>query len=338
MPPKLDVCITADIEFSINSTFQYPDSKRPAGLHSVTRMVDGKSHGLGFILSTLEEHGFRGTFFTEVLNIHYFSYSEIQSVINQIQEENQDIQLHLHPCWCYFKVPNWMEMLRYNPPNDFMSGRSLNEVQRIIQEGIDIFKKLTGYSPLALRTGGFSVDRNVYTAMKNVGILLSSNVGLAYFYPGEKELHLYGGLACIEDVTEVPVLSYQILKIGNRTQKKLLTITGSSWSEIKNLLLSAWRQQVGHIVILTHAHEFSVERETGSATEYSPHSVNQNRFKKLCKFLSENRQLFEVVTFSQRAEEWRKKAPLEFDLLKTPLRSIFFRALENKIFPIVSWY
>lgn len=335
MLPKLDVCITADIEFSINGAFKYPDSRRPAGAHSVTRIANGKSQGLGFILSTLETYGFYGTFFTEVLNIHYFGYSDIQSVVDQIQAKNQDIQLHLHPCWCYFKAANWVEMLKYNPPDDSMAGLPLNEVQGIIQEGVDIFKKLTGHSPLAMRTGGFRVDRNIYIAMKNVGIFLSSNIGSAYFCPSDKELHLFGGLACIEEVTEVPVLSYQLYKIGNKTQNKLLTITGSSWSEIKSLLLSAWQQQAGPVIILTHAHEFSTEQGAMSVTEYSPHPANQNRFKKLCKFLRENNNLFEVVTFSQRTEEWKKKAPIQVNLLKTPLRSIFIRALENKILPIV---
>ena len=338
MLPKLDVCITADIEFSINEAFKYPERKQPAGTHYVMRMSEGKSHGLGFILSTLEDYGLLGTFFLEVLNIYYFGYTEMQTVARQIIEKDQDIQLHLHPCWNYFKAHNWMELLKSNPPNDYMVGRSLSEVRKIIQEGMAIFKSLTGRSPLALRTGSFNVDKNVYTAMAGAGMFLSSNIGLAYFYPQEEELHRHGGLALIAEVTEAPVLSYQLYKIGNKVQQKLLTITGSSWSEIKHLLLGAWRQQAGPVVILTHSHEFSSEHGTAAVPDYRPHLVNQQRFRKLCHFLKENSHLFEVVSFSQRAEQWRALAPRQVEPLKTPLRSIFFRTLENKFLPVILGY
>ena len=59
----IDVCITADVEFSIAGSFGYPRGRLPVGEQCVACRMGGRSHGLSFMLHVLREHDLKATFF-----------------------------------------------------------------------------------------------------------------------------------------------------------------------------------------------------------------------------------------------------------------------------------
>ena len=69
---KTQVCITVDVEFSIAGAFAAPDRYSPLADEPVECLVDGKEHGLGFILDSLARYDATATFFTETLQTAYF--------------------------------------------------------------------------------------------------------------------------------------------------------------------------------------------------------------------------------------------------------------------------
>src|SRR5712692_2837454 len=70
-PKPIDVCITVDTEFSIGGNFCDPEMA-PIAKPIVLGAINGKEHGLGFILDSLAGFGIRATFFVEALQTAYF--------------------------------------------------------------------------------------------------------------------------------------------------------------------------------------------------------------------------------------------------------------------------
>ncbi len=98
-----NVFITIDTEFSIAGAFKDPVKNKPIGLPMVMCEKKGESHVLGFIIDTLDHYSLNVTFFVEALNVNYFGGDKMGQVAQMIKTRGGDVQLHIHPCWTYFK-------------------------------------------------------------------------------------------------------------------------------------------------------------------------------------------------------------------------------------------
>jgi len=326
---KTDVCLTFDVEFTIGGAFSDPLNKQPVGERSVFCEVDGKSQGLGFILDTLSTHSLTATFFVEALNFHYFGDSPMSDIAKTILAAGHDVQLHLHPCWRHFRINNWQTQLSSVPPNDSMAKRSAEDIREIIQEGIQAFARWGITKPLAIRTGGLEVDKTVYHVMQEFEVPLASNIGVAISPPGDHDLHFCSGRHSVAGVLETPVLSYCDLSFRQKKHLKSLTITGSSWNETRHLLNNARRKNISPVVILSHPSEF-VKHDDVQYTQLAPNRLNQSRFEKLCRFLNQNRDDFNVLTFTEGYSCWQPQQEDHQELLSVTTGMAMRRMLENK--------
>jgi len=327
---KTDVCLTFDVEFTIGGAFSDPANKQPVGAQSVFCKVDGKSHGLGFILDTLSAHKLTATFFVEALNVHYFGDSPMSNIAKTILTAGHDVQLHIHPCWRHFRRKDWQRQLSSVPPNDSMAGRSTEDIREIIQEGMQAFTRWGVPGPVAIRTGGLQVDITVYRVMHEFGVPLASNIGVAISPPIDNDLHFFSGRHSVAGVLETPVLSYCDLSFQQKKHLKSLTITGSSWRETRHLLNNAERKNIGPVVILSHPSEF-VKHSDVQYTQLAPNRLNQSRFEKLCLFLGKNQDRFNVLTFAEGHSRWQAQRKDNQELLSVPAWMAIQRMLENKL-------
>jgi hypothetical protein len=129
---------------------------------------------------------------------------------------------------------------------------------------------------------------------------VSSNIGLGIFKPNDPDLHVYSGQKKIADVLEVPVTTYTDLKVGGYQHNKCFTIIGCTFSEMKSILLKAYKNQINTIVILTHPSEFVRTYDLGYQ-KLKPNYLTQKRFKRLCEFLGANTDKFRTVNFNEIA-------------------------------------
>ncbi len=325
---KTKVIITVDTEFSIAGAFQDPENFKPIGLPAVLCEKNGHSHGLGFLLDVLNQYDLKATFFVEALNSNYFGYELMGNIAHHIIERGQDVQLHLHPCWQYFKNKNWKDQLELNPPNDNICTRTLQEIESILLEGIDVFCNWDLPRPIAIRTGSLCVNRNVYKAMASTGIKFSSNIGVGIFKPLEDELTLYSGCHEIESCYELPVLTYSDFNISRKKHLKLLTITGSNWEEIEYLLLDAAKTKMDYVVILTHPFEY-IKNKNQQYNNISENRPNKKRLISLCEFLRKQIEIFSVTTFSELQSSKIITNNKANTLLEVPVYSAIKRMFEN---------
>lgn len=297
------VHLTVDTEFNIAGAFSDPETRQPVGSEAVHCDVNGRSEGLGHLLRTLGDHGLRATFFVEALNTCYFGDGPMGEIARAIHDAGHDTQLHLHPCWTYFERPDWKRRLASDPPNDDVTRRSVDEMARLIDLGREAFRRWQLPEPRVLRTGGLRVRLNVYRAMQTCGMPMSSSVGLAVFRPAEQELQLCAGCHAVNGVLELPVTTYTDFRIGNRLHQKTLTVTGTSWPEMRTVLLRARDSGLSDVVVLTHPFEYVKHRDADYRRLYVDR-INQRRLEKLCAFLADTPG-FEAATLAERLGDCR---------------------------------
>ena len=327
---KTRVFITIDTEFSIGGAFHDPIANKPVGVAAVLCEIGGKSHGLGFLLDTFATTGVKATFFVEAFNSYYFGDAPMREIALRIRDAGHDVQLHLHPAWTYFRHADWRERLKSDPPSDHMDRRSIEQLRDWLADGIAIFQRWGLARPLALRTGSLIADRSVYQAMEQVGLRLASNIGLAVYRPQDAGLHFYSGIHRVGAVTEACITTYIDFAVGSRVHYRTLTITGSSWPELRTLLERAHESRVESIVILTHPFEY-VKHERDDFSDLRPNRINQRRLVRLCEFLHQNAGRFEASTidtlaFTPAAESAGSAANV---ILKVPPARTLRRMLEN---------
>jgi peptidoglycan/xylan/chitin deacetylase (PgdA/CDA1 family) len=325
---KTKVFLTIDTEFSIGGAFSDPVRNTPVGEQAVFCRIGEKSHGLGFLLDTFEEFGISATFFIETFNTYFFGDPPMRDVALRIKAAGHDLQLHLHPCWTYFKDRDWVERLKVDTPTDHMNGHSVAQLTEWLNDGIGTFLRWGLERPVALRTGSLIADAAVYQAMEACGLKLSSNIAFGVFQPKEPNLRLYSGLHQIGGVLEACVLTYIDRQIGRRIHHRSLTITGASWGETRSLLSSAHAAGVDSVVILTHPFEY-VKYESPGYTNMYPSRINQGRLRNLCAFLADNGDRFEAATIGQLAARTETRPGGANVLLKAPWPQVMGRMLEN---------
>jgi peptidoglycan/xylan/chitin deacetylase (PgdA/CDA1 family) len=332
----IDVCLSVDVEFSINNALTNPE-RPPLGADWVYGESGGHSQGLGFLLDCLDRHGLKGTFFTEVFNSYHFGDAPMAGIVRDILAHGQDVQLHLHPVWLYFKYPKWRDELRWRPrPRDIFTDRESDEIANWLQDGVDILERLSGSRPIAFRSGNLNAGRVLYQGMRKAGIRLASNIGVGLSAPVEDELMLYSGLHSIEGVTEVPVTTYRMPLPGS-DRLLLLTATGSAVAEMRAVLDAAHRLDAGPVVLLLHPHDFriAVQSTPGSPPDYRPDPVRQSRLERLCAYLGRYPERFRVTTFAESAERWQTAQSNRNPLLTGSLPGLASRMIENKLLPII---
>lgn len=332
----IDVCLTVDVEFSLNSALMRP-GRRPLTQAWVQGVANGRSEGLGFLLDCLDRYGLRGTFFTEVFNTYHCGDGPMAGIVEQMLARGHDVQLHLHPVWLYYRFEHWRTGLSAdNRPRDSFTGRPPEEIAGWLEDGAAILARLSGSRPIAFRSGNLNAGPELYAGMRAAGIGLASNIGVGLSPPAEPALHLYAGLHRIDGVTEVPVTSYRTRLTGGRTF--LLTATGSAFAEMRAVLDGAARRGIGPIVVLLHPHDFRIALTglTGAdvnAPDYRADPVRQSRLTRLCRYLADHPERFRVSTFAETAARWQAAAETANPLLHGSVAGLAVRLLQNQVLP-----
>lgn len=328
-----EILLTVDIEFHIAGAVTYPDRYAPLCDAPVHGMVDGRSHGLGFVLDTLARHGLPATFFVEALNTRYFGDAPMAAVCRRIAAAGHDIQLHLHPVWTIYDdgARNGRAV------DDACAGRGREAMLDLLRQGQASFARWDLPAPVALRTGGLSADRAVYAAMSAAGMDLASNICAAINPPTDPGLHLLCGRHRIGGVLEVPVTSFCDWRAAGRRHLRPLQVSACSAREMRAVLRAARRAGVETVVVLTHTFEY-FKRDGFRFRRLRVNRINQARLDALCRFVAAHPHDFVALDFARAAKSWRERPedpsrPLDGAAHRTVLR-MATNALNDRIWPL----
>lgn len=320
MQKPLEVTITVGTSFSIGGAFTNPDTVRPVGDRAV--YCDG--HGLDFMLNTMNKHNISSSFFIETANHNYFGDGPMGRIVEQIKKAGQDRQLLVHPCWFHYDKDSDYSR------SDSCAERSYEELKKILATSLETFERWNGKRPQAIRAGNCMIDEQFYKVVSELGIPLSSSLGLGIYIPHGKKFLIYRGRRKYGDVMEVPLFTYKDKDLMGGFPTKTLEIASCSKSEMRYILKKARRDGVKNIVLLTQPFDY-IKKRDDQYREITANRVNKERLEDLCAFIAEHDQDFAAVNFSSKADEWKDRELEDVKRFRIPTRYRNGRKIENFI-------
>ena len=291
------VCITIDTEFSIAGAFADP-AQRPVGAPLVLCEVNGRSQGLAFLLDCFRGHGVQATFFIETAQRHYFRDDPMRALAREIVAAGHEAQLHVHPCWAVFQYADWQDRVRQQPRQDDLAGRDIASTLALLRHGQAAFADWGLPAPLVFRAGNLQYDDQLFRVVAAARIPYSSNIGLGVYNGGQALYQLYAGRHRRHGVLECPVLTYR----DCGAHLKSVTVSSTSFAEMRALLEQAYAAGLEMVVILTHPFEY-VQSDSSDFQRLRRHALNQARMERLCAYVAAHPQRFQACGMAMAASQ-----------------------------------
>src|SRR5579863_4918117 len=178
------VLITIDTEFSAGGCFDHPRRSGPITDQAVFCRINGKSHGLGFLLATFARFDIKATFFVEAAHTLMLGFEPMRPAVDAILQAGHDVQLHIHPMWLDAPVNSNPGA----PRNDSMANLDDVSCAQVIESGLAAFTAWGAPRPIAFRAGNLQMGRGTYRVLREREIPISSSIGVAIDHPREREL------------------------------------------------------------------------------------------------------------------------------------------------------
>ena len=284
----MNVYLTFDIEVWCNG---WNDLDR-AFPGSFERYVYGHSvHGdyaLPKTLELLNQHGLKGVFFVEPLFATRFGQQHLDTIVGLIRNAGHDVQLHLHPEW----TDEALEPLIPDcaAKRQHLSYYTLEEQTALIACGKKMLEA-AGSGPInAFRSGSFAANPDTFEALRRNHILLDSSLNRCHEVSTPELLrgHDLDTVFDVAGVTTYPVTVFQ----DGFGKDRPAQVGACSFAEMRAALVDAQQKGAQHFVVVSHNFEML---KPGSV---QPDWVVVRRFKQLCAFLGQHRDLFAVGSFA----------------------------------------
>lgn len=290
---KSRVYITIDTETSLGGAWRNPQYA-PLGVDGpIFGTYNSRGYGIPLIMDILEEHGFRGTFFTEVFCSYVLDPAEVSRVFRYIQDRGHDVQLHVHPIYRFYR-----DMRSGRPPRqvDLMFQLSPSEQQDFIGEAVSLFQQFSGCRPRAFRAGCFGASEATLRALRDNGVEIDSSYNLSYLdRTCGFRVRPLNAPTVIDGIHEFPVT---VFRVAGCSGFKPLEISAVSVAEILAAIQSLRKAGCYDVVLLLHS--FSLLKNLGVRFDnYRPDSILIQRMRNLCASLSDRRDEIEVAVLGK---------------------------------------
>ena len=238
-------------------------------------------YGLPFQLRIAQDYGLRFVCFVESLFACEMDSGYLTEIVQMIQENGQEIQLHAHPEWVrHANNPIVATGNRY-----LLSQFSEDEQLRLIEVGLSNLDRAGASDVRAFRAGSFDASDATINAVRRAGLDVDSS-----FIMNSSTMNGNADLATgsqVDGVFEYPLSVFQDWPGHERH----LQLASCSTRELIHVLREARRATWDYVVVLSH----SAELLNGSRLRPDP--VVIRRFEQLCRFLADNPSDFDTAWF-----------------------------------------
>ena len=202
--------------------------------------------GIELIMDVLEEHQAKGTFFFNAYEAGKHDEAEIARAASIIHSRGHDLELHTHP--------------RPMFPFYGISQASLDGQAKILEKGMSLIEEWTGKKVVAHRAGAFSANMDTLQAAASVGLLADSSLspGSRVDVPLVRQMGVSNGLSRMLGIWEIPLTSFEQIRVGQWYSRRALDIEGCSLPEIKHV--TRWAAAHGLPTLCILMHSFSLSR------------------------------------------------------------------------------
>ncbi len=329
---KVNVLITVDTEHSIGGAFRNPLLKPVGNNRRIYCKTSKGDFGIPLIMSIARNYGLTLTFFLEIMNKYFFGESESREICELILSKGHDVQLHLHPNYLNFGT-DYSFGLKYN---DNMHAYTLRKQIDLLSESKKTLESYGAPSPVAFRAGNYGANLNTLSALHHCGFSFDSSYNLAFSNTACKLCHTeINDVQLIKNVYELPVTNF-VECTGKKCRYRPLDLNGVSFRQMKNVLNHAVHEGMRFVTIVLHSFSFVRPLDVQYSKIYLYRMVI-NRFKKLCRFLSENSDRFDVLTFNRihqidYSESEEKIQPMFYKSNIMPNLERYYEQLFDRVF------
>lgn len=295
---KVNVFLTIDTENSIGGVFEKTGRKPIGGKKRIWGKIGKKYYGIPLIMDIADHFGLKLVFFLEVLNHYYFGENESQQVCQYILYRQHDVQAHVHPNYLNFTCEN-PRQLKYS---DYIGTYPINRQIELLNEARDLLIKYGALNPVAYRAGSFGAGLSTLVALKKVGFLIDSSYNRPYCnvtcsIPDSS----INDLAKMAGIWEFPITNFIEHSCIRSKRYMPLDINGVSFEEIKQVLENSYKNGPFNITIILHSFSL-IKPHNFKYLKVKPRHIVIRRFEKLCRYLANNSNAFEVKTFGSLTE------------------------------------
>lgn len=247
--------------------------------------------GLPYQIEQLNQHGLKATYFLEPLFADRAGDQHLANIVNLIQRNGQEVQLHMHTEWL-------SEIHDPTIPSHFkqyMHQFTLEEQTALIAKGVRSLQAAGVQDMHAFRAGSYGANRDTLRAAAKNGLLFDSSYNPC-FLGNDCQVDMEQTLLQpekIEGVWEIPISFFQDYP-GHRRHTQL---AACSFNEMKTALFDAW--QAGWFSFVIVLHSFELVKKNNSGMLCLPDKQNIDRFCKLCEYLSAHQDKFRTTLFSE---------------------------------------
>ncbi|HZQ42091.1 MAG TPA: hypothetical protein VFA99_02510 [Acidobacteriaceae bacterium] len=288
----LQVLITIDTEAHSISKDWKADCLRSDIERDVYGRIDGREVGLDYQLRIFAQHGLKANFMVESLfsGCPNVGLNPLKQIVSSILAGGHDVQLHPHTEWLPH-VPGLDIPYRSHHLREF----PLHEQVEIIRFAKQQLELAGAPTPIAFRAGGFAANADTLAALAQCHVRYDSSFNPCY---ENAHLHLpeirsYGQATAFGAVQELPITVFK----DRPSHLRPAQLCAVSFAEMSLALERAERQGWEFAVIVSHSFEMVANRWNPKKSPAIRHQV-VDRFEKLCNFLSQNRDRFQTVYFS----------------------------------------
>ncbi len=283
----MNVYLTFDVELWCDGWDEL-DRKFPAAF---ARYVYGRSpkgeYALPATLAILARHGLRAVFFVEPLFSARFGERYLAEIVQMIEREGQDVQLHLHP--------EWTDEISPPPISDVSRKRqhlthySVEEQTTLLGLGLGLLRAQTRSDVFAFRAGSYGANLDTYRALARCGLAVDSSLNSAYGISGsDLPRELTGSASArIEGLQAFPVTVFT----DGLGRQRPAQVGACGLQELRHALEAAAEGGCPHFVIVSH--NFEMLRPGSS----EPDPLVVRRFEGLCRYLAQNSHRYRVGSF-----------------------------------------
>ena len=289
-----NVFITIDTEHSIGGALKGQGLLPLGNEKRIYGKIKNKFYGIPLMMDIADNYGLKLVFFLEVFNYHYFGKSETREVCEYILKRNHEVQLHIHPVYLNFTLPDPSE----KNFSDFIGSYSLSTQVEFLEKGRDLLKEYGAPTPHAFRAGNFGANLDTLKALSKAGFKIDTSYNPSYigdccFLPEitDNDVKLWHG------IYEYPITGFQEISYIRSRRKMALDINGVNFSEIRWMLLNAFSIGLHNVTIIVHSFNF-IKSNDIQYRKMTPRNMVIRRFEQLCSFLAMYSKFFLVKTFN----------------------------------------
>ncbi|HEX7454768.1 MAG TPA: polysaccharide deacetylase [Gallionella sp.] len=314
MTDMLDVFFTVDVEVWCNGWKNLDASFDAAFRRYIYGPTAQGDYGLPFKLQMLADHGLQGVWFVEPLFALRFGTNFLAEIVGMIRQHGQEVQLHMHPEWLDEIHPALISGVEGK--RRLMAEFSVAAQTTLIGKGIELLTQAGAERINAFRAGNYGFNLDTLRALAANGILFDSSYNAA---GGGMESGLNPGSVLTEPMIFEGVHEYPVTVFQDGTSNLRPTqLTACSWREMEGLLWQALETGRRSFVIVSHNFELL------DSSKILPSKIVIDRYERLCRFLSEHRDCFNVRGFNGLTPKVpiTRQPPLHSSILKTGERML----------------